>query len=182
VDEILGYDSGSEATQRISNSWDQLWAAPQERARLGELMLQHGAVRGYECQFKRENGALIWVAISARLIRGEGGEPLYYHGFLEEVTERKQMELALRKSREEFGQVFASSAAGMARYDLENGGLLIAVNEAFERLFGYRSEEVVGQRAAEIPLWPISEQLASARDLLRDTGRLRNLELQFRRK
>jgi PAS domain S-box-containing protein len=180
--DILGYDSPSEALQLLSDSWQQLWAATQERARLSDQLRQQGAVRGYECQLRRKDGVLVWVAISARLIRGEEGEALYYQGFLEEITERKLMEIALRKSEEKFAKAFLCSPAATVLSDLEAGGRLIAVNEAFERITGYRSAEVVGRTTDEIGLWTIPGQFDTPRSILLARGRLRNLEIQVQRK
>ncbi|MGH3072616.1 MAG: two-component system sensor histidine kinase NtrB [Gaiellaceae bacterium] len=42
------------------------------------------------------SGEVVWVLDEARTVRGDDGRPLYLHGFVLEVTERKQLEEQLR--------------------------------------------------------------------------------------
>ncbi|MBN1548178.1 MAG: PAS domain S-box protein, partial [Syntrophaceae bacterium] len=55
-------------------------------------------VLGFECELLRRDGAKIWASISSRRVRGPDGKTLYYSGFVDDITERKQAEEASRES------------------------------------------------------------------------------------
>jgi len=59
---------------------------------------------------------------------------------------------SLRASEQRFTRVFKSVPAGLVITRLDDGRF-IEVNDAFERIYGYSREEVVGQRSTDLGLW-----------------------------
>ncbi len=49
-----------------------LWADPEDRRRMVEMLTRQGACRNLEAQFRRKNGEMIWGLMSASLIELEG--------------------------------------------------------------------------------------------------------------
>jgi diguanylate cyclase (GGDEF)-like protein len=52
-------------------------------------------VTNFESQVYRRNGAIIWISENAREVRDIAGNPIYYEGTVEDITERKQYEMRL---------------------------------------------------------------------------------------
>ncbi len=178
---MLGYDSAQELMSAITDTTHQLWMDPDERSRCVQLLEDHGVLRGFECRFKRKDGTAVWVSINLRKVCPDE-ETSYYEGFIEDITERKRMEDALRKSEEKFAKAFLCSPDVITLCDLNEGDRLVDVNEAFELITGYQREEAIGRSAVELGLWVDPGELAESVKQFRDTGRLHNFERHFRRK
>jgi PAS domain S-box-containing protein len=89
---MLGYDTADNVVNSVTDSGYQVWANADDRLKYAEILEKQDIVRGYECQYKRVDGGLIWVSVNSRLVRDENGKALYYEGFVEDITERKQTE------------------------------------------------------------------------------------------
>jgi len=89
--QILAFDSPDELKAQITDA-RQVYLHPDERDLFLSSILQQGAVRGLEFQFRRKDKQTIWVAISARLVRDNAGTVLFIEGFLSDITERKWAE------------------------------------------------------------------------------------------
>src|SRR5215218_7867793 len=96
---MLGYESPEELLGAISNISDQLYVEPGRREEFYQLALRDGFVSGFEVQMRRKDGNLVWVSANARAIYDAGGGISGYEGTVENITERKRAEEALRQIR-----------------------------------------------------------------------------------
>ena len=145
---MLGYASAEEAISLIDDSSHRLWLDPSECSRLTELVEARDVVREYECQFRRKDGSLIWVLLNSRKVCGEDGRTLYYEGFLQDISARKQAEDALRNSAERRRTILHTAMDGFSVTDAE--GRLLEVNETYCRMSGYSEEELLAMRTASL--------------------------------
>lgn len=97
---MFGYDSPEDLLENVSNIAEQLYVDPEHRTEFRRLMLRDGFVSGFEIQAQRKDGGVVWVSVSARVVRDTDGEIVGYEGTVEDITERKQAERALREIRE----------------------------------------------------------------------------------
>jgi PAS domain S-box-containing protein len=179
---MLGYHSTREFLSAITDTAQQVWLDPNGRSPYLQLLEQHGVVRGYECQFKRKDGTAIWVSLNSRKVFGEDGRVLYTEGFIEDITECKRMQDALRKSEEQFAKAFRGNPAAMLLAKVEGeGNRIVDANEAFERVLGYPREEVIGRIAHELGLFTDPGEYDEWMKQFRG-GRIRSFEFHFRRR
>ena len=90
---MFGYDS---AEQLINDRRDidrEHYVNPKQRKIFINLIEERGAVVGFELQAYRRDGTTIWTSESARAVRDEDGALLYYEGIVEDITNRKQVEV-----------------------------------------------------------------------------------------
>src|SRR5687767_919052 len=111
----------------------------------------------------------------------ENGAPIRSVGTCQDITQRKHTEEALRESEERFSKAFHSSPAALSIALLEDGTLL-EVNDSFLRETGYERDEVIGRTSLEIGLWANPDFRSTLTEILRDQGRVADLEFKFRRK
>jgi two-component system, NarL family, sensor histidine kinase UhpB len=97
---MFGYESPEDLLENVSNIAEQLYVVPERRAEFERLVWRDGLVLGFEVQIRRKVGGTMWASVSARAIRDGGGELAGYEGTVEDITERKQAEQALREIRE----------------------------------------------------------------------------------
>lgn len=131
--------------ERLGYSREELLAmplaeldTPEFAARIPERMAQitkHG-MAVFETAHYRKNGSIMPVEINSRVIELEGEK--VFMGVIRDITERKQIEEALRIAATAF-----ESQESMVITDAK--GVILQVNQAFTEATGYTAEEAVGQ-------------------------------------
>ena len=84
-----------------------------------------------EKRYVRKDGAIIWGLVNWTIVRDAEGRPLRSIANIQDITERKRAETALRESQALNQAVLGSLAAHIAV--LDRGGTIIAVNDAWKR-------------------------------------------------
>ena len=87
----------------------------------------------------------------------------------------------LRESEERFSKIFVSAPAGISISSLADGRML-DVNQEFERVFGYRRDEIIGRTSLELGLWYGAKDRDEYTSLLSTEGTVRDHELHLRAK
>lgn len=95
---------------------------------------------GAQKRFIRANGQMIWVQADATLLRDEKGEPLQILVIIQDITDHKQAEEALRLSEARYRMAFESAATGMMLVSLD--GYSLSVNRPLIDMLGYSEEEL----------------------------------------
>ncbi len=134
----------------------------------------------FEKRYFHKQGHIVWGQVSSSLVRDAEGIPLYFISQVQDITERKQIEKALRKSEERFRELFDHAPVSYHEFDLE--GHLTRVNRTELELLGYTHEEMIGQ-----PIWKFNVEEESARKrilgkLAGDIPPSKGYELTYRRK
>jgi PAS domain S-box-containing protein len=110
-----------------------------------------------EYRMVARDGSIRWFLDEARVVRDETGRPMFHHGFLLDITERKELESALHESQEELRRekkylesLLEISPVAIVTLDLEER--VTSWNPAAEALFGYAEAEALGRTVGELIL------------------------------
>lgn len=137
-----------------------------------------GADTDVEYRIQRRDGSVRWIRGRGVCVRGEDGRVERVLGVAEDVTERKQAQLALAKSQEKFSLVFKNSPVWMTITTLEDG-VFLDVSDAFTEVTGYTRSEVLGRTAKDVGLWTDAFRRHEAVRLLKEHGLLRDFEIEY---
>jgi PAS domain S-box-containing protein len=128
-----------------------------------------------EANLATKNGGTIPCYFSAARVCFEGEDYLIGNGI--DIGARKEMEKALRDSEEKFSKAFRNSPMILSISTLKEG-IYLDVNGTFERITGWRRDEVVGRRRDEIGIRTAEARREAAHKIL-TSGGYRNLESEF---
>jgi PAS domain S-box-containing protein len=98
---ILGYDSPDDLHNSVIQTAKQLFVDPKHREALLSDLDSKGALRQVEAQLRRKDGTLIWGYAKINRILDSNGTLLRWEGLLDDITDRKEAELALLSAYED---------------------------------------------------------------------------------
>jgi len=92
---ILGYDSPKDLSDSIHRTAKQLFVDPKQREALLSNLDSKGALRQVEAQLRRKDGSILWGFAKINTIMDDNGKLLRWEGLLDDITDRKEAEVAL---------------------------------------------------------------------------------------
>ncbi len=132
-------------------------------------------------EFIRKDKTKIYSETSASLILDEQGKPIGFRGVSRDVTERKQMEDALRESEEKYRTILESIDDGY--YEIDLNGNYTFFNDAEARNLGYGREEMMGMNSHKYQDEETYKRTRKAfNDLYRTRIPIKSLEMEAIRK
>lgn len=93
---ILGYDSPEDLISSVKNIKKQIYEKESEAVETFAQITSHKAARYFETRLVRKSGLPIWASIKATSEKDEKGNVLCVEGLMEDITNRKLAEEALR--------------------------------------------------------------------------------------
>ncbi|MGH9875315.1 MAG: PAS domain S-box protein [Pyrinomonadaceae bacterium] len=89
---MLGYDSPEELLASRTDIARQHYVDPEHRLEFKRLLEENGIVHNFEHLAYRKDGGKIWLSENVRSVCDVHGTVLYYEGFTEDITARKEAE------------------------------------------------------------------------------------------
>jgi PAS domain S-box-containing protein len=142
--QVLGYDSKEEL---LSVDPRGLNSDPNQDPVLGRMADDQGGVRAREIMLRRKNGALGVFLDTSRAVWDAGGKIVRYQGTLDDITERREMEKALRR-QEEFQRYLLESFPDLILV-IDLNGRYSFVSSRIHDLRGYKPEDLLGKKVEE---------------------------------
>ena len=113
-----------------------------------------GATESYqdERRYLRKDGAVLWGRLTATVVRPDKGKPLLAIGMIENVTDRRRMEEAVRSSERLRALIYDSVTDVLFYLGVEPDGRyrFLSVNQAFLRATGLAEQQVVGRTVDQV--------------------------------
>jgi two-component system NtrC family sensor kinase len=157
---VLGYESKEEL---LSIDPTALNSDPNQTPVLGRSANDQGGVRTREITLRRKDGALGVFLDTSRAVWDAGGKIVRYQGTLVDVTERREMERALRR-QEEFQRYLLESFPDLILV-IDLNGRYSFVSSRIHDLRGYKPENLLGKKVEDEEDYS-TELLGLYRDLI----------------
>ena len=117
VAKIYGYESPEEIMAQITDIREQMYVDGSERDNLLNTLNDNQDIAIAIERNYRKDGSMILVSTKSHLIRDKKGKALYIEGFIEDVTERVNVEKSLRESEAFLRQ--SQEVARLGSYDMD---------------------------------------------------------------
>ena len=140
---MLGYESPEDLLASVSDIGQQLHVIPERRSEILRSLREGSNVLGFECQLYRKDGGVIWVSLTARVVRDQAGAPRHFEGTVQDVTERKRAEEAVRHSEALYHSLVDTLPICIFRKDQR--GRFTFGNKAFCNWLKRPPEEILGK-------------------------------------
>jgi len=179
LDKVFGID---ETYQRTVEGWAAL-THPEDRTMMVDYFYNEvvGQGRTFNKEYRiirHDDQAERWVHGLGKLEFDPLGQPVKMHGTIQDITERRQAEQALRQSEEKFRKAFIISPDSININRLQDG-MYIAINNGFTQIMGYTEEDCLGKTSAELNIWADLGDRKKLVDGLIKHGEVTNLEARF---
>jgi PAS domain S-box-containing protein len=101
---------------------------------------------------KKKNGEDLPTYFKATTIRDKSGEVLGSFAFITDITEKKQAEEALRKSEDQYRNIFKNIQD--VYYEVTLDGIILEASPSIEDVSLYKREEIIGKSLSDIYVDP----------------------------
>lgn len=137
---ILGFSSFEQLSNRDLNQ--DAFETSNERVRFIKKIEKEGEIKGLEFKWKKKDGTLVVIRESARAVKDANGKTLHYDGIIEDITDQKKAEIALRTSESQLSNALEIGHLGHWEYDVLKDQFTF--NDQFYKLFHTTAEQVGG--------------------------------------
>ena len=143
---IYGYESPQEMTSSVVDIASQIHALPGSRDEFQSALKTREIVENFEAQNIRKDGSLIWTSTNARAVKDPKGKVLYYFGFIQDITARKEAEQALGETELRYRTLVEQvPAAVYIESPIDNLENTIYISPQIEQITGYTPGEWSGE-------------------------------------
>jgi PAS domain S-box-containing protein len=147
--QIYGYGSPQELMAQFTNIGQQLYVNPSRRHDFIQWVDQHDRISDFEAQVYRKDGSKIWISEQAIAVRDEQGQLLYYEGMVEDITERKLSQAALRDSEQRFRTLLNNIPGAFYRCACDQAWTMQFLSDAIADICGYPAEDFIDNAQRE---------------------------------
>jgi PAS domain S-box-containing protein len=157
---MFGYKSKGEF---LAINVSDLYQNAEDRKKFNDKMLKEGFVKNEELWLKRKDGSLFVGSVSAVAVKDEQGHMKYYDGIIDNITERKRAEEALRESEARYRSVarLSSDFAYSCVCTGDDGYEVDWITDAFFTRTGYSKAELHEQRCWMFVSHPDDREMAT---------------------
>lgn len=105
---ILGYDSPEELIRTVKSVGRQCFYNHEDFREITKTLQKNNTITGIEIRGLKKNGESFWLSVSARTVKDENQNTIYFEGSIIDISDRKEKEEAEKRQK-------AADAANQAK-------------------------------------------------------------------
>jgi diguanylate cyclase (GGDEF)-like protein/PAS domain S-box-containing protein len=181
---MFGYGSPEEMISSVTNISTQIYVDSKKHSSLLAITTEKTDWVYAENSYRCKDGTVLTANLSVRKVLNSEDTVAYLEGFVEDITERKQIEVALRENEERFRRISSmiSDVVYSCKTDDEGRFTINWMTGAAERISGYSTGEIISRKCWRFMV--VEEDLALFEKNVTDLapGSRGECELRIRRK
>ena len=142
---MLGYSSEEMIGHHV---WEFIEDGEIARETFAEKLKGIKPVRNVERSFRRKDGTFMEVQLDDQMLKDPSGRIVGIRATLQDITERKRTEEALRENEQRFRDLFENASDVI--YTADSSGNFTSLNKSGQRMMGYTHEEAVGLNFSQV--------------------------------
>jgi PAS domain S-box-containing protein len=144
LEKITGYSRD----ELLAMNMEDLYAHPEERQAFMQKLASAKRTVTRELRWKRKDGGRIVVLDTVIAVRDSSGQILHFDAIIEDITERRRAEEALRESEEKYRTLVENATDAIYMVDAHEN--ILSVNQTTARFLGKRPEKLIGKKVSDI--------------------------------
>jgi len=138
-----------------------------------------GIIREQEWTYIRKDGSKFPITLTLSTLQDDSDNTIGFLGIAKDITDRKQIELALSESNNRFRRVFDSNIVGILIADFN--GHVTEANDCFLEMIGYSREDLNANRINWINITPLEhiQQDLEAVEHIKSYGAVKPVEKAY---
>lgn len=136
--------------ESLGEGWTR-FIHPEDRAQVVSgwaAYMREGEEYFQEFRFQNPHRGVRWIHMHSAPMISEAGRPVGHVRTLEDVTERKEIERALKESESKYRMLMEQASDGIHTYDIE--GHIIDANSKLCEMLGYTREELLRLNVSDL--------------------------------
>lgn len=136
---ILGYDENKLLLKKFS---DIIYTDDLQKNTDLLTQMRRGEISHYQIEKRclHKNNDIIWIILSASLIKDSHNQPLHFVFQIQDISERKQTQVALRNSEKRFELAMSVANDGIWDWDLDSDTIIF--DARYYTMMGYEANEL----------------------------------------
>lgn len=167
---LLGYESPDDAMREVRDIGERVLMHAAARRKSGTEETNTPEFTQHYDRFRRKNGGEFVANLHLKEITDARGEPIFFEGIIEDITDRTRAEEALHRVARYTRSVFDASPDPFITVSTE--GIVTDVNGAMEQFAGVSKDRLLGSNLAGY--FPDPQQAATALQRTIEHGSLRD--------
>ncbi len=150
-----------------------LWPTPADREAWRNELVKQGRLEDYQTQWRRRDGQLIDISLSAEIIELRGEQCIL--GFILDISERRRAEREVSQLQTRLATAFRAAPVAACITRLTDGKM-VDVNQRLLDEYAWTREEILGKTTLEAGLWGNEADRQVMVDTIRREGRIIDFE------
>ena len=178
---MVGYSREELSGESILNLFEPAPKRDELREYISLMVKEQPLPTTFFQRLRAKDDRVVHMEVAWRYVQDNERRAVGFSCIVTDVTDRKQMEVALRESQEKYSKLFHSNPQWLSIATVEDGRY-VEVNDAVKEITGYERDELIGRTSKELGLFADYEKRSRFVKVAQEQGGFREKEVAMIKK